>query len=189
MDFYKKMLRLKETSIIEKIVNIRHLNEALEFADNEDEIKVILDDSILIWVEREYNGRLRLLRPGFAGKKPPVKFRAIGGLKMHIFILRSKFRRGEWLVVAREIKQAIPPVFTKKCLGNLRDLPVLILKQLIKRVAVGRCFLCGGSASFLGGGRLTSKQGRRQGEANDPQQVMSHHTPPSVTAPCYCVKI
>ena len=57
MNFYKKMKRLQETSIIEKIVNIRHLNEALEFASDEDEIRVILDDSILLWVEREYNGR------------------------------------------------------------------------------------------------------------------------------------
>jgi len=57
MNFYKKMKRLQETSIIEKIVNIRHLSEAIEFANDEDEIRVILDDSILLWVEREYNGR------------------------------------------------------------------------------------------------------------------------------------
>jgi len=57
MNFYKKMKRLQETSIIERIVNIRHLSEAIEFAADEDEIRVILEDSILLWVEREYNGR------------------------------------------------------------------------------------------------------------------------------------
>jgi len=57
MNFYKKMKRLQETSIIERIVNIRHLSEAIEFAADEGEIRVILEDSILLWVEREYNGR------------------------------------------------------------------------------------------------------------------------------------
>jgi len=56
MNFYTKMLRLRKTSIIEKIVNIRHLNEAIELADNENGIKVILEDSTLLWVQREYNG-------------------------------------------------------------------------------------------------------------------------------------
>lgn len=56
MTFYSKMKRLKDTSIIEKIVNIRHLNEALELAKDEDGVRTILEDSILLWVEREYNG-------------------------------------------------------------------------------------------------------------------------------------
>ena len=57
MNFYKKMKRLQETSIIERIVNIRHLSEAIEFAADEDDVRTILDDSILLWVQREYNGR------------------------------------------------------------------------------------------------------------------------------------
>lgn len=56
MTFYLKMKRLQKTSIIEKIVNVRHLSEAVEFASNENDIRTILEDSILVWVEREYNG-------------------------------------------------------------------------------------------------------------------------------------
>ena len=56
MSFYTKMQRLKTTAIIEKIVNIRHLNEALELAADEDDIRTILEDTILVWVEREYDG-------------------------------------------------------------------------------------------------------------------------------------
>lgn len=56
MTFYSKMKRLKNTSIVEKIVNIRHLNEALELAEDENDIRTILQDSILLWVEREYDG-------------------------------------------------------------------------------------------------------------------------------------
>jgi Holliday junction resolvasome RuvABC ATP-dependent DNA helicase subunit len=56
MNFYSTMARLKSTNIIQKIVNIRHLNEALELANEESDIQIILDDSKLLWVEREYNG-------------------------------------------------------------------------------------------------------------------------------------
>ena len=57
MEFYKKMTRLLESEILSKIVNIRHLNEALELAKNTEEIKEILLDSVLIWVERDYTGK------------------------------------------------------------------------------------------------------------------------------------
>jgi hypothetical protein len=56
MTFYIKMQRLRSTSILSKLVNIRHLNEALELAHDENEIRTILEDSMLLWVEREYNG-------------------------------------------------------------------------------------------------------------------------------------
>ena len=56
MSFYTKMQRLKKTGIIEKLVNIRHLNEALELSSDEEEIQTIIEDSILLWVEREYDG-------------------------------------------------------------------------------------------------------------------------------------
>lgn len=57
MSFYLKMNRLYKTNIINKIINIRHLNEALELADTPEEIKSILIDSQLLWVERNYDGR------------------------------------------------------------------------------------------------------------------------------------
>jgi len=56
MAFYEKMQRLQITKVIQKIVNIRHLSEAIEFAVNEKEIKEIINDSILLWVGRDYNG-------------------------------------------------------------------------------------------------------------------------------------
>ncbi len=56
MDFYSKMSRLYQTKIITKLVNIRHLNEAIELARNEGEVREILKDSTLLWVERDYDG-------------------------------------------------------------------------------------------------------------------------------------
>lgn len=56
MAFYSKMQRLKKSGIIEKIVNIRHLNEAIELAVDEEDIRTIIEDSILIWVQREFDG-------------------------------------------------------------------------------------------------------------------------------------
>lgn len=57
MTFYSKMERLYKTNIISKIVNIRHLNEALELATNEMEIVEIIKDSKLLWVDRDYDGQ------------------------------------------------------------------------------------------------------------------------------------
>lgn len=57
MEFYTKMTRLFNTNILSKIVNIRHLNEALELARNSSEIKEILEDSTLLWVDRDYDGK------------------------------------------------------------------------------------------------------------------------------------
>jgi len=56
MAFYSKMKRLHDTEILSKIVNIRHLNEAIELACDETEIEEIINDSILLWVERDYYG-------------------------------------------------------------------------------------------------------------------------------------
>ncbi len=56
MNFYGKMKRLHDTEILSKIVNIRHLNEAIELAENETEIQEIIHDSILLWVQRDYHG-------------------------------------------------------------------------------------------------------------------------------------
>ncbi|QSZ42201.1 AAA domain-containing protein [Sulfurimonas aquatica] len=56
MDFYSKMKRLETSKVISKIVNIRHLSEAIELAKNPKEIREIIIDSKLIWVERDYNG-------------------------------------------------------------------------------------------------------------------------------------
>ena len=56
MDFYRKMKRLHSTDIITKIVNIRHLSEALEIANKPSQIIEIIKDSRLLWVERDYNG-------------------------------------------------------------------------------------------------------------------------------------
>jgi MoxR-like ATPase len=56
MDFYAKMSRLQATKIINKLVNIRQLNEALELARNKNEIREILVDSRLLWVDRDANG-------------------------------------------------------------------------------------------------------------------------------------
>ena len=56
MDFYEKMNRLHTTKIINKIVNIRHLTEVIELARSEDEIKDIMIDSQLLWVDRNFDG-------------------------------------------------------------------------------------------------------------------------------------
>ncbi len=56
MAFYKKMTHLKRTKILNHIVNLRHLKEALEFANNELEVNEIIKDSILLWVDREDTG-------------------------------------------------------------------------------------------------------------------------------------
>ena len=56
MDFYGRMKRLYHTDILKKIVNLRHLNEALELAEHEGQIQEIIEDSMLLWVERDYEG-------------------------------------------------------------------------------------------------------------------------------------
>ena len=56
MDFYEKMKRLKTTKIISKLVNIRHLSEAITLAQSPKHIKEIIKDSTLLWVERDYDG-------------------------------------------------------------------------------------------------------------------------------------
>ena len=57
MGFYKHMQRLYTTQSITKSVNLRHLSEAIEISNYEEEVSEILLDSILLWVDREFNGR------------------------------------------------------------------------------------------------------------------------------------
>ena len=57
MQFYIKMKRLYTTNILTKIVNIRQLCEAIEIATHQNEIKEIIKDSLLLWVERDLDGR------------------------------------------------------------------------------------------------------------------------------------
>ena len=56
MNFYSKMKNLQKTKIINKIINIRHLSEAIELASDAGQIKEIIDDSKLLWVDRDYDG-------------------------------------------------------------------------------------------------------------------------------------
>ena len=56
MDFYRRMKRLQASKIISKIVNIRQLCEAIEIATTQKEIQEIMKDSVLLWVERDYDG-------------------------------------------------------------------------------------------------------------------------------------
>lgn len=56
MNFYTKMMQLKKTQILKKIVNIRHLCEAVELAEKQTHIRDIIEDSKLLWVERDYDG-------------------------------------------------------------------------------------------------------------------------------------
>ncbi len=57
MLFYKKMKHMKKTKLITKLVNLRHLKEAIEFSDRESDVKTIIEDSVLLFVERDADGR------------------------------------------------------------------------------------------------------------------------------------
>ena len=54
--FFSEMRRYKSQDILNKIINIRHLVEAIEFSNMEDEIADILKDTILAWVDRDLDG-------------------------------------------------------------------------------------------------------------------------------------
>ena len=56
LTFYTKMQHFRKINILHHKVNLRHLKEALEFASCEQEIKIIIEDSILLWVDREKDG-------------------------------------------------------------------------------------------------------------------------------------
>ena len=56
MKFYQKMSRLKKSAEISKLVNIRHLSEAIEFADCENAIVDVVYDTMLTWVDRDVDG-------------------------------------------------------------------------------------------------------------------------------------
>lgn len=54
--FYSQMKLLKMRQEIAKIVNIRHLSEAIQFSKSEDDIRSVIEDTVLVWVERNYEG-------------------------------------------------------------------------------------------------------------------------------------
>lgn len=54
--FFSEMRRYRAQDIVSKIINIRHLVEAIEFSKTEEEIAEILKDTILAWVDRDIDG-------------------------------------------------------------------------------------------------------------------------------------
>lgn len=56
LEFYDKMIGYKKKEELSKIINLRHLSEAIDFASSEDEVKEILEDTILTWVDRDTDG-------------------------------------------------------------------------------------------------------------------------------------
>jgi len=54
--FFSEMRRFKNQDIVSKIVNIRHLVEAIEFSNSEIEVSDILKDTVLAWVDRDIDG-------------------------------------------------------------------------------------------------------------------------------------
>ena len=54
--FFTEMRRFKSQDILNKIINIRHLVEAIEYAPLEGEIPDVLQETILAWVDRDIDG-------------------------------------------------------------------------------------------------------------------------------------
>lgn len=54
--FFSEMRRYKHQNLLSKIINIRHLVEAIEFSNIEAEVPEILRDTILAWVDRDIDG-------------------------------------------------------------------------------------------------------------------------------------
>ena len=54
--FYSQMKLLKMRQEIAKIVNIRHLSEAIQFSRSEGDIRSVIEDTVLVWAERDYEG-------------------------------------------------------------------------------------------------------------------------------------
>jgi MoxR-like ATPase len=54
--FFSEMRRFKSQDILSKIVNIRHLVEAIEFSKIEAEIPEVLRETMLAWVDRDIDG-------------------------------------------------------------------------------------------------------------------------------------
>ena len=54
--FFSEMRRFKNQDILSKIINIRHLVEAIEFSPTEMEIPEVLNETILAWVDRDIDG-------------------------------------------------------------------------------------------------------------------------------------
>ena len=57
MAFYKKMEHMRKTKLLHHLVNLRHLREALDFAKDEEEVKEIIEDSVLLWIDRDADGQ------------------------------------------------------------------------------------------------------------------------------------
>lgn len=58
LTFYSGMTRLMEQTEIHQIVNLRHLCEAVDLADKQSAIPLMLADMIPVWVDREPSGKL-----------------------------------------------------------------------------------------------------------------------------------
>lgn len=56
MEFYDRMISYKKKEELSKIINLRHLSEAIEFALDEGEVKEMLEDTMLTWVDRNSDG-------------------------------------------------------------------------------------------------------------------------------------
>ena len=54
--FFSEMRRFKSQDILSKIVNIRHLVEAIEYSKIEAEIPEVLRETMLAWVDRDIDG-------------------------------------------------------------------------------------------------------------------------------------
>ena len=54
--FFSEMRRFKSQDILNKIINIRHLVEAIEFSKTDEEIPEVLRETILAWVDRDIDG-------------------------------------------------------------------------------------------------------------------------------------
>jgi MoxR-like ATPase len=57
-DFYEYMVALKEEGVLAKLINLRHLAQAIEDAISQDDLRDCLMDRVPKWVERDMGGRL-----------------------------------------------------------------------------------------------------------------------------------
>lgn len=58
MNFYEKMQELKENGMVSKLINLRHLSQALQDTKTEDDLYDRLMDRAPKWVERDMGGKM-----------------------------------------------------------------------------------------------------------------------------------
>ena len=56
MEFYDKIERYRNSGELNKLINTRHLTEAIDLADDENDIVNVLKDMELKWIDRNING-------------------------------------------------------------------------------------------------------------------------------------